>query len=119
VFEETGYDITLLAVNDKQHYCERKVAVGATQKTIGLFLVPGVDDRFPFCQQCEGEIESYSWFFIDDLAKMGAGVATISAGQTGGRVRLLQVCFLGKPFFLFIKNWTSEVHLGISTGKAI
>jgi hypothetical protein len=91
VFEETGYDITLLVVNDKQHYCERKVAVGGTRKTLGLFFVPGVDDHFPFSQQCEGEIEAYSWFFVDDLAKLGAGLATISAGLSGGRVRLFQV----------------------------
>lgn len=92
VFEETSYDIRPLAVRDKQHYCERKVTVGAQRKVLGLYLVPGVDDAFPFAPRCEGEIQAYCWFHIDDLAKVGAGRGTTTAGAGGGRVRLFQVC---------------------------
>ena len=61
VLEETGYDIRPLAVNATTHFLKRTIVQGTTQKPLGLFLVPGVDEAFPFAQQCEGEIAGYSW----------------------------------------------------------
>jgi hypothetical protein len=91
VLEETGYDIRPLAINDKAHYVHSTIASGGSRKPLGLFIVPGVDEMFPFAQQCEGEIEGFCWFHIDDLARVVVGSATLSAGRGGGRVRLFQV----------------------------
>ena len=91
VFEETGYDMRPLAVNAASHLLQRTIVSGTSRKPLGLFIVPGVDEAFPFQQQCEGEIDSFSWFCIDDLAKVLVGKVTLAAGATGAPVRLFQV----------------------------
>ena len=80
-----------LAVNAKSHLVQVTVASGDKRKPIGLFLVPGVDEAFPFSQQCEGEIQSYAWFHVDDLANVHAGLSTLCAGAKGAKVKMFQV----------------------------
>lgn len=65
VLEETSYDIEGLLVNSKEYYLER-VIMG---KTIGLFVVVGVDEAFHFAPKCKGEIQSYAWFHVRDLPR--------------------------------------------------
>ena len=86
-----------LAVNDKHHLLQSTVASGGVRKPIGLFIVPGVDESFPFEQQCEGEIQSFAWFHIDDLAKVHAGTTSLTAGARGARAKFFQVGPLLQP----------------------
>jgi 8-oxo-dGTP pyrophosphatase MutT (NUDIX family) len=92
VWEETGYDMRPRAVNARSHFIQITAASGESRKPIGLYIVPGVDEAFPFEQQCEGEIQSYAWFHVDELAHVHAGLCALAAGAKGAKVRLFQVC---------------------------
>ena len=91
MLEETGYNMRPLAVNNKQHFVQSTIATGSVSKQVGMFLVPGVSEAFAFAPQCEGEIAAFSWFNIDDVARVHAGVCTLHAGVPAARVRFFQV----------------------------
>ncbi|ODN03776.1 m7GpppN-mRNA hydrolase [Orchesella cincta] len=61
VFEETGYDIAPLVNNN--HFIESK----ALERNDRLYLVRGVDPKFPFHPQTQFEIKNIQWFNIDEL----------------------------------------------------
>lgn len=61
VFEETGYDIGSLV--NKEHFIESKVL----ERTDRLYIVRGVDPKYPFQPQTQFEIKNVRWFNISEL----------------------------------------------------
>ena len=65
MLEETGYDIEEKGVDSASHFMQRNCA----GKKVGLFIVVGVHETFPFAPRCKGEISEYSWFKVADLPR--------------------------------------------------
>ena len=52
---------------------------------MGLYLVPGVDERYAFCSQTQGEIFQFAWFRIQDLMNQMKKGQQISVGSQAAK----------------------------------
>ena len=98
VFEETGFDIT--ALMDKDIYLERVV----NNQTVRLYLVPGVDEHFPFKPRSRGEISEIKWWDVTELPS--------SLGDKATKQRLgvnVNSFYNAIPFIKDTQSWVTSL----------
>ena len=98
VYEETGYDASALI--DKDLYIEKVI----NDQTVRLYLIAGVEEKFPFAPRSRGEISDIRWWDVTSLP-------TSLSDKLGTRQRLgmgVNMFYNAIPFIRDIQNWVTQ-----------
>ena len=94
VLEETGYDCDALLPKDSKDYIE----LSMMEQKIRLYIVPGVDEDYPFETQTRKEISKIQWWKLTDLPTWQRKKKEAGSGRF----------YLISPFVPALRAWIQE-----------